>query len=217
VFPAGFWDDVEAFYVKNFGSVADFDMDRFVEGFFSRTATKPRSLLEWKIVLLAIRDFYRLHVWTSTHVSMCSPDCLKPVLEVLCREDQDDCLRIVGFACERKVMDGLRTWMTAWEVARSARVADAFLRDVSGGYLQAARASSYKAEYVGRAALLYARSGDSETASKLFEEALADAEADESVFVALREGRVDGTLSPGNRDAATILGLMKEAGLLVED
>ena len=32
VFPNDFWDNVEAFYAQNFGSVADFDMDPFYRG-----------------------------------------------------------------------------------------------------------------------------------------------------------------------------------------
>ena len=196
VFPNDFWDNVEAFYAQNFGSVADFDMDPFIEGFFAASATEARSFLEWQVLLLALRNFYRLQVWTSTHVSRCSPRCLRPVLNVLAREHQADALRLVGFVCEAKVMDGIETWKTTWDVAASSGAEDTFLREIAEGYLQAARSSSYKAEYVGRAALLFAQANDRARATKLFEEALGYAQADDRVYVALHDGHIDGVLAP---------------------
>lgn len=217
VFPPDFWQGIEAFYEQNYGSVADVDMDPYITRFFASFAEAGQSLDEWEVVLLAIRNFYRLHVWSSQQVTQPGADSLGPALQVLCVKQRADYVSLVQFTAEHGVMSCLGShgvWEIAWAVAQSSGEESSLMRQLAEGYAESARASGTKAYYLGRAALLCAKSGDSGRARELFAEALRYANADERAFVALKMGRVVETFSPGERDAREVLKLAAEAGLV---
>jgi len=217
VFPPDFWQGVEAFYEQHHGSVADFDMDPYITSFFTSLAGSERSLDEWKVVLLAVRNFYRLHVWSSQHVTQPGADTIGPSLQLLCVKQHAGYVSLVHFMAEHSVMDRLGPhgiWEVAWEGARSSGEESSFLGELAESYAASARTSGTKAYYLARAALLLSKSGDSGRARELFAEALGYANADERAFVALKMGRVVETFSPGERDARDVLKLAEEAGLV---
>ncbi len=215
VFPNGFWEKTEAFfYEENDGNIRYTDMDEYIKVFFSSSATEARSLEEWMIVLLAMRNFYRLYVWYTHYV--CRPDVytIRPALEIICENQTDIYVPLIQFIFEREIMDSLEIWKAAWEIAHSLGCSGDFLGKVAEGYLAAAHDSSYKAEYVGRAALLFAKSGDKDRAQEIFKEALGYTDADKRVFVAVQNGKIADSFSPQDRDVKTIMELMEEAGLV---
>jgi hypothetical protein len=218
VFPNDFWEKLEAFiYEKHYGNIADYDMDDYIGTFFSAYAAEGRSLDEWRIVLLAIRNFYRLNVWTSQYVARCGVSTFKPALHVICKNQTDIYIPLIQFICDREIMDCIGTWgawAAAWEIAHSLSCPGTLLCGIAEGNLQAAYASSYQAEYVARAALLFAQSGDKNRAKDLFDEALGYANADKTIYAMVHNGEIAESFSPQDRDVKTILSLMKEAGLI---
>jgi len=205
VFPEDFWE----------GLWESRSISRSIRDFLVSCATKDMSLDEWRVVLLGIRNFYRLNVHTSSQgASKVSAETLIPALEHIYNNDRDKFLPLLEIACNREndIVDRQRAWQKVWESAKSLGATDAFLKKVAEGHLNAAL-DLRNAYWLGKAALLFAMSGDRSRARELFQQALAAAQGDARVFVETRGDRITSSFSPGSRDAEHIRDMMKEAGV----
>ena len=87
----------------------------------------------------------------------CSYGTIKPALKLIFKDQKDDYVPIIKYISENKIMGEEMIWQIGWEIAYSLKAEIELLEVILDGYLQTARKSDCRAQYIGIVALLFSK------------------------------------------------------------